>query len=90
MNESYSRLHTSPLRAYLPPRELALVRLETAIALIRAGVINAGIEALVAFIAPVGVVEEDVGLGDDEEVPRLVLLIVKIVVEVQHLRINRL
>ncbi len=67
MNEIYSRSHTNPQRAYLPPREFALVWLKTAVALIPAAVGSVVIVPLIAFIAPVLVVEEDVGFGDDEE-----------------------
>ncbi len=82
MNEIYSRLHTSPPQAYLPPRELAFVRPEAAVALISAGVVSGAVVCLIAFIAVVCLVEEDVGFGDDEEMPRLVLFVVEVVVEV--------
>ncbi len=87
----FIHVHTQvPPQAYLPPREFTFVRLETAVAFIPAGVGSVVIVSLIAFIAPVLVIEEDMGLGDDEEVARLVLFVVEIVVKVQNLRINRL
>ncbi len=79
-----------PHQPYLPLRQFAFVRLEAGIALVCAGVVSGAIVPLVAFIAPVLLVEQDVGLGDDEEVAGLVIFVVVVVVKVQDLRINKL